>query len=1043
MSVSVLSTNAEKLADEVRNLPNFRGVSLPDIKERVDNLLSMIGREGIFSTYTKHDISHIESMLYSLDWLIPESTQKTFTSVDWLLIVLTVYFHDLGMLVMKEEYNQRDGNSLYVNFRNLILEDPSGKDYLSRAKELGEDEKERFFYQEFVRKNHATRIKEWITGRVSHYWGEGIQKVANEISSILDRLPSRFKENLACVCESHHSNNLDKNDLFPLCQKYGNHRNEMANVQYAALLLRTADLIHVTKDRTPSEMYKIIGLTDPLGVDEWKKQLGTFSVNMLTRQFDQQDKETHYISLSADFSEERPFFSLTEYLVYANSEIEQTKRWADASQESTDAKDYYFPWRGIKPDIRVEGNEPKLMKFNLDRGKLLDLLVGHTIYNDPTVAIRELLQNGIDAVRFQYYLESKRIGDKAIIGHVKVFWNNSNRELVVHDNGIGMNLKIITEHLMKVGSSYYNTTQFKNDNSDFTPISRFGIGVLSCFMISDDIEIITKRGQGPGYRIRMSSVHADYLLKEIPEGDPLLKDIGINGTKITMRLRSSVDLDKKNVLDIIKHWITLPPCDVEYIDNELKTPIKIGFDSVADVLNHYLSDGQRKTKVDYEIITRKKVIEKETYELAFAVRSNSFEKIFYPSNRNSIPKVCIEGIRTGENLPGFYLHSERSICAVLSVSGNGKFRTTVSRADLEEDEEFNRVALMCAEMLFSHVEEEVQEVSTRKGTPLSRSSTAGQWIYESLKRSVSNRIVREYLDSLFHELPLVVIEERTSSDGANNKKLVSQNELNIYDSFWTIESRLVDNLGVISRDIGRELNFNEFLDKFAKGVLSQEISPIVFDPQYYSRMILNTHQVDFVEFSRQYQHTLVKWKKREEVSVTESWVNFVTDNISEISALLESTQNRRYPFKYSYILNKADIIHFSEFEGDLESIEGITTRLVCIIRKGTDLEAKVKKLIDFLNLKLNELIQNDESLRKIAVMVSLYTFFIDSLFARNRIRNEFNNILSNFRDYDRRNSEIEWFLDEIEALNVNEGWFDASDYWRDWSRSYHDSHYDY
>ncbi|AZN39160.1 HD domain-containing protein [Paenibacillus albus] len=894
--------------------------------------------------------------------------------------------------------------------------------------------KKKSFLSRIRKKNHAIRIKEWITGRVPHYWGEGIQKVSNEISGILDKLPSRFKENLACVCESHHNNNLDKHDVFPLCQKYGNHRNEVANVQYAALILRTADLIHVTKDRTPSEMYKIIGLTDPLGVDEWKKQLGTFSVNMLTRQFDPQDRDNHYISLSADFTEERPFFSLTEYLVYANSEIEQTKRWADASQESPDAQDYIFPWRGIKPDIRVEGNLPKLMKFNLDRGKLLDLLVGHTIYNDPTVAIRELLQNGIDAVRYQYYLENKKMGDKAAIGNVRVHWNHNSKELVVHDNGIGMNLTIITEHLMKVGSSYYNTTQFKSDNSDFTPISRFGIGVLSCFMISDDIEIITKRSQCPGYRIKMSSVHADYLLKEVPEGDQLLKDIGVSGTKITMKLRSSVDLDKKNVLDIIKHWITLPPCEVIYMENELMAPIKVGFNNAAEALHHYLSDGQRKGKVDYEIITRKKVVGKETYELAFAVRSNGYERSFY-QNLSSIPKVCIEGIRTGESLPGFSPHLEASICAVLSVSGNGKFRTTVSRADLEEDEEFNRVALICAEMLFSHVETEVREMSERKGAPLSRSSTAGLWIYRSLERSVHKRGIREYLYSLFNNLPLVVIEERNFSDRSNNKKLVSQNELNDYDYFWTIESRLVDNLGIISRDIGRELNFNEFLDKFAEGVLRQEISPIVFDPQNYSRMIKNTHSVAYVEFSKQYQHTLVKWVKNEVTTVVEPWVGYVSENMGEIYEIIESTHNRRFPFRSNYY-SGSEIIHYSEIVGDLESIEGITTRLVCIIRKGTELEGKVNKIIGFFNLRMNKLSESNESLQEVALMVSIYGCFMDSLLNRSRI--ELNDRLSSFRGSIKRNSELEWLLDEIENLVKDEYWFDASHYWRDWSRAFLD-----
>ena len=47
------------------------------------------------------------------------------------------------------------------------------------------------------------------------------------------------------------------------------------------------------------------------------------------------------------------------------------------------------------------------MRFELDRGRLLDLLVGHTIYNEPTVAVRELLQNAIDAVRFQRHLDQK------------------------------------------------------------------------------------------------------------------------------------------------------------------------------------------------------------------------------------------------------------------------------------------------------------------------------------------------------------------------------------------------------------------------------------------------------------------------------------------------------------------------------------------------------------------------------------------------------------------------------------------------------------
>lgn len=82
-------------------LPAFSSISLADIKGRVRSLLSLIGRDGIFDEYTKHDISHIDGMLTSLDFIIPEKVKAQFTIADWLLIVLSFYFHDLGMLGYK------------------------------------------------------------------------------------------------------------------------------------------------------------------------------------------------------------------------------------------------------------------------------------------------------------------------------------------------------------------------------------------------------------------------------------------------------------------------------------------------------------------------------------------------------------------------------------------------------------------------------------------------------------------------------------------------------------------------------------------------------------------------------------------------------------------------------------------------------------------------------------------------------------------------------------------------------------------------------
>src|SRR5262245_60415118 len=83
-----LPSRAEAEADKARELTGFSNLSLPGVRQEVTTMLGLIGRDGIFSTYTRHDISHIDSMLQMLDWIIPDETKEAMTSLDWLLSVL-------------------------------------------------------------------------------------------------------------------------------------------------------------------------------------------------------------------------------------------------------------------------------------------------------------------------------------------------------------------------------------------------------------------------------------------------------------------------------------------------------------------------------------------------------------------------------------------------------------------------------------------------------------------------------------------------------------------------------------------------------------------------------------------------------------------------------------------------------------------------------------------------------------------------------------------------------------------------------------------
>ena len=85
----------------------------------------------------------------------------------------------------------------------------------------------------------------------------------------------------------------------------------------------------------------------------------------------------------------------------------------------------------------------------------------------------------------------------------------------------------------------------------------------------------------------MTSVHADYLLRELPAGESMVAGLEPHGTRVTLIVREGVDFTKRSVEQILRYWVVLPACQVEY--RELgKDSIRIGYDSPAQALNHFI-----------------------------------------------------------------------------------------------------------------------------------------------------------------------------------------------------------------------------------------------------------------------------------------------------------------------------------------------------------------------------------------------------------------------------------------------------------------------
>jgi hypothetical protein len=257
-----IDTFAEQQAVTAENLPAFSGLKVLHIKRQVAAILKQIGGDGIFDAYTRHDISHIDEMLKALDWLIPQETKRVISPADWLMIVLSIYFHDMGMLVTHDEFANRD-RSGFAEYRDQVLfADAAGTDYKAKISALEPEKAERFLYQEFVRAKHGERIRNWISGKASDSLGVA-QKIVSEIDSLLAVLDPQFRQELGLVCESHHLDDLDDFEKYSLSRPYGNSAEETANLQFAAIVLRTSDLLHITRDRTPAVAFRLINPSDP------------------------------------------------------------------------------------------------------------------------------------------------------------------------------------------------------------------------------------------------------------------------------------------------------------------------------------------------------------------------------------------------------------------------------------------------------------------------------------------------------------------------------------------------------------------------------------------------------------------------------------------------------------------------------------------------------------------------------------------------------------------------------------------------------------
>ncbi|RPK08304.1 HD domain-containing protein [Priestia endophytica] len=415
----------------------------------------------VFSTYTQHDSGHSIRIIEHMSDIV--SDIKDLNELDIAILIYSALLHDIGMAAKEEELDKIEAGELKynkVNFEAIFQK-------FNQDKTLA--------LQEYIRMVHAERsatyIKENLITRL-----------------VIPDMPSvSFADILALVCEAHTqeiawlTSNLKERDV------KGNYE---INPQFAALVLRLADILDFDSSRTPPKLYNILALSG-FSNDEW---LQHFSIHNQKKIIKNSSGEKS-IEFHGYCSEPTIHRKILGYIDWVNKEI---------SHAIELSRKFYSPYRlefyhKVNNFINTGDYSIVDMKFQVNYKNVINLLMGEALYGNRELGVRELIQNSIDACEVRKEVHNSTldyISYEEYEPKIFIILDKGNNEVIIKDNGIGMDLTIITNYFLEVGASLYNSDEYLLSDYKYNPIGNYGIGFLSSFMLSDKVKVRTKHISG-------------------------------------------------------------------------------------------------------------------------------------------------------------------------------------------------------------------------------------------------------------------------------------------------------------------------------------------------------------------------------------------------------------------------------------------------------------------------------------------------------------------------------------------------------------------
>lgn len=343
-------------------------------------------------------------------------------------------------------------------------------------------------------------------------------------------------------------------------------------------LLRAVDAAHIYHNRAPFCLLSILNITGASKlhwISQGKVHAPTINGDKLI-----------YTSSPFSTEEAESWWLLYDMLSILDIELKRCKEILDSQNiqnfEAIGVEGVMSP-KEIRNYIPTLDWEPIYSKMQCsDVLMLIERFGGEKLYGKQFwVPLRELIQNSIDAIHARRCLDEDDSWGKI---EINLYKDNGNNYLEVKDNGIGMSPQVLSEVLLDFGMSLWRSSTVRRElpglqSSSFRSIGQFGIGFFSVFMLSQHIQVISRRfdkNRNDLYILDfIQGIQPRPILRKCNSGNSgdmkLIKSLSSGGTIVRLHINNINNLISKKdlkLIDIIRYLCPASDVDIYVSERE-------------------------------------------------------------------------------------------------------------------------------------------------------------------------------------------------------------------------------------------------------------------------------------------------------------------------------------------------------------------------------------------------------------------------------------------------------------------------------------------